>query len=494
MRYTTFLCSLILISTISYSQYRNDFMIADSGRKPAIDFDENGNIHLTWINGKFNDYSCMFVVLDSTVNPNIPIQKVSKSNSIDDPKLAIRKSKSAIVWEDRVDPHSTTFSTYIKGRMFEKGNTFSNILTIDNSDSVAMDAYRRTPEIIWLNDTSLIVLWSGQINANVNFGIYAQRITNWKKTGNPFLINDNQIQFPKNGLPKILYRRSLNDYLVFWSSNLGSTHQSFGRIFDSTFIPTGSAFPLFTQKGDSRFGIPSAVCKSDGQSIFCWSEGTYDKTEVFIQSFGVDGSPIDAPTRINEKPAYAHTDPSIAIDEEGKIVVIWTEGYYLSSQIVGQRFFKNGEKLGINFYLTKSTMSKYHPQIKLQNDKMYAVWDGQISGNDGIHLTVQDFYLPTMIVERKSFASVVSNFELYQNYPNPFNPTTTISYALPKAGNVALRVYDILGKKVATLVNDYKQTGRYTVKFDASKLSSGMYIYKLVSEKYSAVKKMILVK
>ena len=139
-------------------------------------------------------------------------------------------------------------------------------------------------------------------------------------------------------------------------------------------------------------------------------------------------------------------------------------------------------------------MSKYHPQIKLQNDKMYAVWDGQISGNDGIHLTVQDFYLPTMIVERKSFASVVSNFELYQNYPNPFNPTTTISYALPKAGNVALRVYDILGKKVATLVNDYKQTGRYTVKFDASKLSSGMYIYKLVSEKYSAVKKMILVK
>lgn len=125
---------------------------------------------------------------------------------------------------------------------------------------------------------------------------------------------------------------------------------------------------------------------------------------------------------------------------------------------------------------------------------MYAVWQGGIEGKEGIHLTVQDFYLPTMIVERESFASVVSNFELYQNHPNPFNSTTTISYALPKAGNVVLKVYDILGKEVATLVNGYKQTGRYTVEFDASKLSSGMYIYKLVSEKYSAVKKMLLVK
>lgn len=222
MRHTTFLCSLILISTISYSQYRSDFMIADSGRQPVIGFDENGNIHLTWSNWKFNDYSCMFVVLDSTVNPTIPIQKVSKNNAIRSPKLAIKKSKTAIVWEDLIDPYSTTFSTYIMGRLFEKGNIFSNILTIDNSDFVATDAFRRNPEIIWLNDTSLIVLWHGQGHlTDQNSGIYAQRITNWKKTGDLFLINDNQ-QFP-NYVPKILYRRSLHDYLVFWMSNLEST-------------------------------------------------------------------------------------------------------------------------------------------------------------------------------------------------------------------------------------------------------------------------------
>lgn len=88
----------------------------------------------------------------------------------------------------------------------------------------------------------------------------------------------------------------------------------------------------------------------------------------------------------------------------------------------------------------------------------------------------------------------VTEYALSQNYPNPFNPITTISYALPQDGIVTLKIYDALGREVKTLVNEFKTTGRYTVKFDASKLSSGVYIYKLVSGEYSAVKKMALVK
>lgn len=85
-------------------------------------------------------------------------------------------------------------------------------------------------------------------------------------------------------------------------------------------------------------------------------------------------------------------------------------------------------------------------------------------------------------------------YELLQNYPNPFNPSTTIYYALPKSGNIILRVYDILGKEVITLENSYKEAGRYALKFNASNLSSGMYIYKLTADKFSEVKRMMLVK
>lgn len=88
----------------------------------------------------------------------------------------------------------------------------------------------------------------------------------------------------------------------------------------------------------------------------------------------------------------------------------------------------------------------------------------------------------------------VTEYALEQNFPNPFNPVTTISYALPQDGMTTLKIYDALGREVKTLVNEFKTTGRYTSEFDASRLSSGVYIYKLVSDKYSAVKKMLLVK
>jgi hypothetical protein len=90
--------------------------------------------------------------------------------------------------------------------------------------------------------------------------------------------------------------------------------------------------------------------------------------------------------------------------------------------------------------------------------------------------------------------NTIINYELSQNFPNPFNPVTTISYALPQDGMVTLKIYDALGREVGTLVNEFKKSGRYTTSFNATRLSSGVYIYKLVSGKYSATKKMILVK
>lgn len=90
--------------------------------------------------------------------------------------------------------------------------------------------------------------------------------------------------------------------------------------------------------------------------------------------------------------------------------------------------------------------------------------------------------------------NVVKDYSLSQNYPNPFNPTTTINYQLPKAGRVSLKVYDVLGKEVATLVNDIKESGRYEVRFDASNLASGVYIYTIRANDYVSSKKMILIK
>ena len=86
------------------------------------------------------------------------------------------------------------------------------------------------------------------------------------------------------------------------------------------------------------------------------------------------------------------------------------------------------------------------------------------------------------------------SFSLSQNYPNPFNPTTTIEFTIPADGFTSLTVYDMSGKEVSRLVNEFKSAGFYKVNFNAAALSSGNYMYRLESGNFSQVKKMILVK
>ncbi len=95
--------------------------------------------------------------------------------------------------------------------------------------------------------------------------------------------------------------------------------------------------------------------------------------------------------------------------------------------------------------------------------------------------------------------NTLKGFELSQNYPNPFNPRTQISYQISVPSKVSLKIYDVLGIEVATLVDEYKSVGKYEINFDASSLSSGLYFYKLEATAnnkniFREVRKMILLK
>ncbi|MDP3147519.1 MAG: T9SS type A sorting domain-containing protein [Ignavibacteria bacterium] len=99
-----------------------------------------------------------------------------------------------------------------------------------------------------------------------------------------------------------------------------------------------------------------------------------------------------------------------------------------------------------------------------------------------------------MITDVADGTGIPTEFNLYQNYPNPFNPSTTISFDLPNSEFVSLTIYDVLGKQVASMVNEYKNAGRYSIRFDADRLSSGMYFYKISAGNFNQIKKFILMK
>ncbi len=123
------------------------------------------------------------------------------------------------------------------------------------------------------------------------------------------------------------------------------------------------------------------------------------------------------------------------------------------------------------------------------------------SSNDNVDLSISDIQRDDIVLEKSNL--LVRNFkgegiptvyDLAQNFPNPFNPSTAIRYQIPQDGIVTLKIYDILGSEVATLVNEEKVAGKYEVNFNASSLASGVYIYKIQSGSFINSKKMLLLK
>jgi hypothetical protein len=117
-----------------------------------------------------------------------------------------------------------------------------------------------------------------------------------------------------------------------------------------------------------------------------------------------------------------------------------------------------------------------------------------VAQRDAEHTTLQHILDTGVLAGVQDIATTPTAFTLSQNYPNPFNPTTTISFSLPHSGNVSLRVFNVLGQEVATLVNGFTAAGSHEVQFDATNLASGVYFYELVSGDFAQVKKMTLMK
>ncbi len=126
--------------------------------------------------------------------------------------------------------------------------------------------------------------------------------------------------------------------------------------------------------------------------------------------------------------------------------------------------------------------------IKLQDESGMRINANLKSGEE---ITISDISINKLTV---SGELVPVKYELQQNYPNPFNPATTIKYSIAKLSNVTLKVYDMLGSEIATLVNEEKPAGVYEINFNASNLASGIYFYKMQAGRFVETKKMILIR
>jgi hypothetical protein len=137
------------------------------------------------------------------------------------------------------------------------------------------------------------------------------------------------------------------------------------------------------------------------------------------------------------------------------------------------------DKFYLSFYIDSTKYSYLKNYTNLVN--VFISEEDSILQKDGSGLAYEEQKIPT-------------DYGLLQNYPNPFNPSTKIEYKLPLDGLVTIKVYDMLGNEVATLVNEEKVAGKYDVNFDASRLASGIYLYRIKVNDFYSTKKMVFLK
>lgn len=214
------------------------------------------------------------------------------------------------------------------------------------------------------------------------------------------------------------------------------------------------------------------------------NESVFPDDETFIKIFDVTGNQNPAVVQIPDTLSFTSGDTlSIAIDEN----------LFIDPE---DRF----EDLIVIFSITPDVVElSYNSEIKLLEISTvdyvgFATLSVRVEDLDGGFLEFEIVLDIEMKVSNENLLSDINGFQLTQNYPNPFNPSTNISYQIPKAGNVLLEVYSLNGQLISTLVNKVQSAGSYTVRFDASGLASGIYLYKISGVGISAIKKMMLIK
>jgi hypothetical protein len=397
------------------------------------------------------------------------------------------------------------------------------------------------PEIIGYGSEGAIVTWIG-----VNGEIYAMKIDT---AGNLLWPADSVMLAPTGGLPQIAHDDS-GGAIVCWfdydfSQPITSTNV-FAQRVDSEgnvrWSPTGVPICLAPDYQHQ----PDLVSDGAGGAIISWLDGRSDSANyIYAQRIDSQGDTCWLADGIQISNTKGYYRPIIAADGNGGMIITWMGG--TSEDVYVQHIDTSGTILWPGDIRVSHNTDPHIPGIISDGtDGAIIFWENQtdnkikaqhISGDGILSFPVYGKTVATDIGSGGWYAASTDgtgkvifaweetqsyNINIYshriivpgfisdvldeqlehsfleffvsQNYPNPFNPSTAISFALPKASTVELKIFNLLGQEVATLLNEEKTSGIYQVEFDASTLPSGVYFYRLQAGDFVQTKKMILLR
>jgi hypothetical protein len=462
-----------------------------------IDVDLNGNFIIVWQDQRNGNNRLYFQRYNSfgTKNGYNINMDISPDISARSPRIKYKEDGSFIIlWygADGVNPGSFKFKFFNP-----EGIPITSAIIVNDTLPIFADS---DPAVVGIDDSNNFYIVMSYTPGTDFRKLYIQKFDSLgNKIGSNQLISDLGV-FSAQEAPT-LNKKIYNRFIVSWRDTRLYTPNIFMQLYDSGGKKIGMNKKVTDDNiPNSPRNRPSVSSDSSGRFVLSWTDsrltfGDYDN--IFAQIYDPDGNEIGNNFRVDLGPSNAWNRrlSKVATRKDGHSVIAWYD------QIGGPTMRKispEGSFIGGEYFISYqgTQLSKILNDVAIWEDRIITVWQDNRNGDYDIYCNIRSYQNPDSIISNINaiLGDFPSDYMLYQNYPNPFNPETRIKFSIPTFQNVTLKIFDITGKTIVTLLDEFRSAGTYEEVFDAAGLSSGIYFYTFYTDNYNHSKRMILVK
>lgn len=396
-----------------------------------------------------------------------------------------------------------------------------------NSEYPSIAVSGSNVQIVWQEnrDADWEIYYKRSTDGGLNWGADTRLTNNAGFSYNPSLaVSGSNVHLVwcdvRDGNYEIYYKRS-TDGGTSWAGDLRLTNDSTAS-FDPSVSVSGSyvhvtwfddgtdeIYHKRSTDGGINWGAATRLTIYNGESYrpciavsglfvhVVWQDNRISNNEIYYKRSTNGGVNWEGDKRLTDSIESSYM-PSIAVSGSN-VHIVWFDFRYYNDEIYYKRSTDFGVSWDSDLRLTNNILNSWYPSVAVSGPVIHVVWVDDRDGNYEVYYKRNPTGNPTGI--QNISTEIPAAFSLSQNYPNPFNPGTVVRFDVMRsqtgalgADKVVLKVYDVMGREVETLVNEQLAPGTYEAKFDGSKLNSGVYFYRLQSGSFTETKQMMLIK
>ena len=465
---------------------------------PTLAVMDDGSFVIAWTDKRDRNYKTFFQRYDAEGNPLGTNVNNDDKNSQYNPSIAqLKDGNFLLVWREY---SRNTYNQYevLGQKYFNTGEKIGDTFIISSTERKG-DVY--STDVCSNSNGEVVVTWQKRFS-NLYYTVAKKYKADGSIAKDCFLVTNDTTSY--NGPPKAGID-SLGNFAITYHTYKNNNYDIFLDRFNSAGEQIDSGIVVDDDNSLSTQYDPDISVNPAGDCMVAWYDYR-NQSGIYFQKYKNIGS-VDSFEKVDSNMAVsdsymAYGAPTVSMQDNGEVAISWSK----SNGSIDNTFYDLSFRL-FNSDLTPltdimpATISQERDQmtqdIVFKDNKIFNVWADNHEPGVGYDIWANVYNISDLVTGvNDNESKEPTSFKLSQNYPNPFNPTTRIKYSIPVGVQraVQLKVYDILGREVATLVNETKSAGNYEATFNASSLASGVYFYRLRAGKFVQTKKMILLR